>query len=123
MNLHGLASGVTRSVNPMMACQWSKNTGATTAIGGKRTPTYATPVTISAQVQQLTAADIKHMNNQNIASITRKVWSSTILTATDREAGVGGDLLTLPDGTTWLVVQLMEVWSDWCSALIQKQVA
>ena len=123
MSLHDLASSVTSSINPMMQCQWYQNTGLTTAVGGKQTPTYAQVAQVLAQVQQLTAADLKHMNNMNMSGITRKIWCNAILTGIDRAAGLGGDQIILPDGTTWLVVQVIETWQDWCSALMQKQVA
>ena len=123
MNLHGMASGVVKRVNPMMQCTVRPNIGSTSAPGGKRTPTYGDAIPVQAQVQQLTAADLKHMNDMNMSGITRKVWCNYILTGIDRDAGKGGDLLTLPDGTVWLVVQVMETWPNWCSALLQKQVA
>jgi hypothetical protein len=63
------------------------------------------------------------MNDMNMTGIHRKVWCDTILSGGDRLDGTGGDLLTLPDGTIWLVVEVVEAWPDWCSALLQKQVA
>lgn len=121
MSLHALVANLIGSINPMMPCQWSQNTGVTTAAGGVSTPAYNPAATISCQVQQLTAADVKHLQDLNLSGITRKVWSDTILTGIDRAAGLGGDRLILPDGTAWLVVQVIESWPDWCSALIQKQ--
>lgn len=123
MSLHDLVANVISSINPMMQCQWYQNTGLTTATGGTRTPVYNAPVTVTCQVQQLTGADLKHMNALNMSGITRKVWCDTLLTGIDRAAGLGGDRLYLPDGTIWLVVQIVETWPDWCSALLQKQVA
>ena len=123
MSLHDLASSVTSSINPMMQCQWYQSTGMTTAVGGKQTPTYAQVAQVLAQVQQLTSADLKHTNNMNMSGITRKIWCNEILTGIDRAAGLGGDQIILPDGTVWLVVTVIETWQDWCSALMQKQVA
>jgi hypothetical protein len=123
MSLHDLASSVTSVINPMMQCQWFKNTGLTTVVGGAQSPTYAQVTQVQAQVQQLTAADLKHMNNMNMSAITRKIWCNAILTGVDRAAGLGGDRVVLPDGTAWLVVQVIETWQDWSSALMQKQVA
>ena len=74
-------------------------------------------------MQQLTAADIKHIQDQNLSGISRKIWSDNILTGIDRAAGLGGDRIVLPDGTIYLVVQVIETWPDWCSALLQKQVS
>jgi hypothetical protein len=123
MSLHDLVANIISGVNPMMQCQWYQYTTTTTAIGGSRTPNYNTPVVIKAQVQQLSAADLKHMNDMNMSGVTRKIWSDTILNGIDRAAQLGGDKIVLPDGTIWLVVQVVETWPDWCSALLQKQVS
>ena len=123
MSLHDMVANIIGCVNPMMQCQWYQCTGSTAALGVPRTPTYASVATVNIQVQQLTAADIKHMNDMNMSGVTRKVWCDTILTGIDRVAGLGGDKLVLPDGTIWLVTQITETWPDWCSATIQKQVA
>jgi hypothetical protein len=123
MSLHDLVSNLIGSVNPQVLCQWYQCTGSTGGAGGYRTPTYNLPVAISIQVQQLTAADLAHTNDLNSSVISRKVWCNTILTGIDRAAGLGGDKLVLPDGTFWLVTQILEKWPDWCSAIIIKQVA
>ena len=123
MSLHDLVANIVSSVNPMMLCQWYQNTGVVVAADGTTAPSYAAPTTVSCQVQQLSSADRKNLNDMAVSGITRKVWCDVILTGIDREAGLGGDRLYLPDGTIWLVVQVVETWPDWCSALIQKQVA
>lgn len=119
MSLHDIVSGVISTINPMMTCQWSQNTGISTAADGSVTPSYNPAVSVSCQVQQLTAADIKHMQDTNQSGITRKVWCDQVLTGIDRAAGLGGDQIVLPDGTVWLVVQVFETWR---SALLCKQV-
>jgi hypothetical protein len=123
VSLHDLVANLIGAINPQMTCQWYKNTGIVTAIGGVVAQSYSPAVPIQCQVQQLTAADIKHMQDLNQSGITRKVWCDQILTGIDRAAGLGGDRLVLPDGTIWLVVQVVEVWHDWCSATICKQVS
>ena len=123
MSLHDLVANLIGTVNPMVVCQWYQNIGTTPAVGGINTPAYNPPIGVNCQVQQLTASDIKHMQDLNLSGITRKVWCDQILTGIDRAAGLGGDRLVLPDGTAWLVVQVIEQWPDWCSATIQKQVS
>ena len=118
-----MVANVISSTNPMMLCQWYKNAGTTTAPGGLVTDVYTGPTGITCQVQQLTTADRKTMNDMSVSGITRKIWCDAILTGVDRAAGVGGDRVYLPDGTIWLVVAVPEVWLDWCSALLQKQVS
>lgn len=123
MSLHDMVANIITNINPMMQCQWQKCTGLTTAVGGKQSPSYAAAATVSAQVQQLSIAELKHMNDMNMAGISRKVWCDAQLTGVDRAAQLGGDLIALPDGTIWLVVEVLESWPDWCSALLKKQVA
>lgn len=123
LGLHNLVSGLVGSVNPMQLATWYKCLGFTTAPGGKSTPSFMDAQSINVQVQQLTVADLKHIDGLNVSGITRKVWSEAILSGIDRAAQLGGDKLVLKDGTTWLVVQIIETWPDWCSAVIQKQVS
>jgi hypothetical protein len=123
MSLHDLVANIICAVNPMMTCQLYVSTGSTPVAGAKSTPTFAPFVDVIAQVQQMTTEDLKHMAEMGMSGITRKVWCDTVLHGIDRAAGLGGDKLILPDGTIWLVVAVPEVWPDWCSALLQKQVA
>ena len=121
MSLHDLAANAISSINLMMPCTLYRSTGNSVAAGGKMTPTFAAPVSVSCQVQQLTAKDLQHMSDMNMQGITRKVWCAITLHGIDRTSQLGGDRLTLPDGTIWLVVAVPEVWPDWCTALLQKQ--
>jgi hypothetical protein len=57
-----------------------------------------------------------------MSGLKRKLWSSQIMNGIDRAAGLGGDKVVLPDGTTWLVVQILEKFPDWNSVVIVKQV-
>ena len=123
MSLHDLVANVICTVNPMMTCQLYASTGNTPVAGGKSVPTFAAATNVIAQVQQLTASNLKHLAEMGMSGITRRVWCDTILHGVDRAAGLGGDKLVLPDGTIWLVVAVPEVWPDWCSALLQKQVS
>jgi hypothetical protein len=123
MSLHDMVANVICTINPMMTCQLYASTGSAPVAGGKSTPTFAAPDNVVVQGQQLTTEDLKHMAEMGMSGITRKVWCDTILHGIDRAAGLGGDKLVLPDSTIWLVVAVPEVWTDWCSALLQKQVA
>ena len=123
MSLHDMVSNVISSVNPMMKCSWLKSLGNTVVAGGKMTPYFAPSVKVQVQVKQLTFKDLQHLSDLNMQGITRKVWCDAILSGVDRAAQTGGDKLYLPDGTAWLVVAVPEVWPDWCTALIQKQLS
>lgn len=50
MNLHGVVSGAIRAVNPMLELVVRISTGYTTDAAKKRTPSYATPGTITASL-------------------------------------------------------------------------
>ena len=123
MNLHGIISGSMGAINPTMLISYSACTSIITAApGGPRTPTYLPAIQVVAQVQELTANDLKHLNDLNVSGLLRKLWSSQIMHGIDRAAGLGGDKVVLPDGTTWLVVQILEQFQDWNSVAIRKQV-
>ena len=123
MSMHDLVANVIGGVNPMMLCQWYKNIGFVSGTDGSVVPSYNAPAPVTCQVQALSSSDRKALNDMGVSGITRKVWCDAQLTGIDREAGLGGDRLYLPDSTTWLVVQVVESWPDWCSAILQKQVA
>jgi hypothetical protein len=123
MSLMNDALGAIGAMNPMQLITVQLSTGFTTAAGGTRTPAYAAPVTISAQVQEVRSGDLKHMNDLNISGLLRKVWSGQQLNSVDRAAQLGGDKVTLADGTIWLVVHVLEQFPGWCSVVIQKQVS
>ena len=123
MNLHGIISGAVGAVNPRMLISYSACTSIITVTpGGPRTPTYLPATNITAQVQELTTGDLKHVDDLNMSGLKRKLWSSQIMNGIDRAAGLGGDKVVLPDGTTWLVVQILEKFPDWNSVVIVKQV-
>jgi hypothetical protein len=121
VNLFDIANGAITALNPNVSATFYASTSYTTASSGKRTPTYAAPVTVSIQLQAMTEYEIKHMNALNIGGILRKVFGDGTLSSLVRLAGKGGDKLVI--GTvTWLVVHVMEQWPDWCSVVVQQQV-
>jgi hypothetical protein len=123
MNLHGIISGSVGAINPQMMVSYYACTATITAApGGPRTPSYAPAQQVLAQVQELTNADLKHLDDLNMSGLKRKLWSSQLMNGIDRAAGLGGDKVVLPDGTTWLVVQILEKFPTWNSAVIVKQV-
>jgi hypothetical protein len=132
MNLRGIANSVTSSINPNTAAQLSRSTGYTTSASGKRTPSYAAPVGALVQVQALSAPQIQHLDSLNITGVLRNARLNGDWRGIYRTDSEGGDLIafgTTSDvradlqGTTWLVVQVLETWPDWCSLAIQLQKA
>lgn len=123
MNLHKLVNKLVGKVNPMIDIVVQRSTGYTTAGDGKRVPSYEA-ITLKAQVQQLTSAEISQLNGINIQSQVQGMYIDGMLNGASRPDGTGGDLVTFPDGSVWLVVQVLENWGDvngWAKvALIQQ---
>jgi hypothetical protein len=129
MRLRSLANGIIQPVNPNTAAQLMRSTGYTTASNGSRTPTYTTTAA-SVQVQALSAPQLVHLDSLNIQGVLRNARLDGDWRGVYRPGSQGGDLIVFgstpdvrPDlrGTTWLVVQVMETWADWCSLAIQLQ--
>ncbi len=68
MNLHQVVVGAIAAVNPHQPAtiQLSAGPGPTAPDGG-RLPTFGDPIDITAQVQALTAQDLRHLEGLNIA--------------------------------------------------------
>lgn len=122
MNLQAITAGVVGAVNPATPVSWLQSTGYTTAADGTQSPAYAAAQTVSAQVQGLTAKDLKQLDGLNLQGLKRAFYVSANILGASSALGVGGDLLTFgadatPDvrGTTWLVVTVLETWgAGWC---------
>lgn len=121
MDLHGLASGAINAVNPFIDVQIVVSTGYTVDSTYKQVPTYAAPVTYSGQVQPLSTGDLRHLDALNIQGVERVIYISGAYKAVVRSDAVGGDLVTLPDGTNWLVTVVFEQWPDWCRIGVTRQ--
>lgn len=121
MNLHDIAGPCIASVNPPIQATYRQSLGYSTAPSGTRTPTYADDITVSIQLQGMSESLIKHMNSLNVGGILRKVYGDGQLSSLVRRTGQGGDIFVI-NGVTWLLVQVMEQWPDWCSVIVQQQV-
>lgn len=128
MNLHGIVRGAIQTVNPDIDASWTQSTGSTTAGDGKRTPAYAAPVMIRAQVQPPSGEDLKQIEYLNMQGVFRTVYAFGSLQGIVRPALQGGDLLVFPlDGTprTWKVVHVLETWNPdatgWCAVIVALQ--
>lgn len=111
MNLHAIVAPVIASVNPMITAVWKKNDGYTTSDSGKRSPTYASDVTLQLQLQSLSARDLQHLDGLNIQNVTRKAWVYGSAQGVNRVEVKGGDLFVF-NNQTWLVNVVFEVWDQ-----------
>ncbi len=111
MNLHAIASNYISSVNPWITVSIQPSTGYTTDSAFNRIPSYGATVTMSGQLQSLTYQDLQQINGLNIQGQRRALYLNGDWEGIVRADGSGGDLITLPDGSIWLVAHVLENWS------------
>lgn len=121
MNLHGMAVGAISAINPMVKLTVRVSTGYTTDANHQRVPSYKPPVTVMGQVQPLTWRDIQHLDGLNLQGNRQAVYINGQVDGLVRPDNKGGDLITMEDGSVWLVVQMLETWPDWCKAAVVLQ--
>lgn len=127
MNLHAIAGPAIAAVNPFTNATWLRSTGNTTAADGARSPSFAAPVTISAQIQSLSVGDIRLLDGLQLQGEQRKIYVNGLISDINRTAMSGGDIIKFPDGnvwpfgTTWKVTQTLEQFPDWCCVAVVQQ--
>ena len=112
MNLQQITAGAVSAINPMVPCSLQVSTGSTTNADFSATPTYATAVNVMGQVQSLTFSDLRQMEGLNIQGTKRAIYLQGDVEGVVRPNSKGGDLITFPDGTVWLVVLVLEAWGQ-----------
>lgn len=112
MNLHDVASGLIGVVNPFQLIDVQVSTGSTTNPDGTRAPQYVVVLQVSAQLQELSSADLRQLDSLNIQGATRMMYLDGRLDGVVRVSAKGGDLVTLCDGTVWLTTQVIERWDE-----------
>lgn len=124
MNLHSIVGPLIGSVNPNIQISVRVSTGSAIAADGTRTPTYADPVTVMAQMQPLTWRDIQQLDGLNLQGTRRAIYINGAVEGLVRSTNQGGDLITLPDRSVWLVAQILEGFdptAGWTKAAITLQ--
>lgn len=126
MDLHALVSPLISNINPQITATLLKSTGRNTSPAGRVVPTYASPITGLIQAQSLSGSQLQHMNNLGISGILCKAYLHGDWESVVRETLAGGDKFIFSyagfTNGTWLVVQVMERWPDWCCVGLQLQV-
>ena len=110
MNLHAIAGPIIAAVSPPQLLSFQTSTGYTTNPDGSQVPAYSTPTQIWCDVQPLQFGDLRQMEGLNIQGERRIVFLSGNAQGAVRPLARGGDLVTLPDGTVWLVAYVFEDW-------------
>lgn len=121
MNLHGIVSGAIGTINPLVPVQIRVSTGYVTNPDGSRVPGYAPPAPVMANLVALSYNDIVQADNLNIQGVRRKMYIQGEVDGLVRPNNKGGDLVLMPDGSTWLVAMVDEHWPDWTAAIITLQ--
>ena len=121
MNIRGIANNVAQTVNPNVTGTVYKSTGYTqdpTTL--RQIPAYATGVVGEIQVQALDGEDLKQLDGLNVQGVIKAAYLYGVLAGVVRPDGDGGDKIVL-SGRTWLVVKVIEGWSDWTKVAIVLQ--
>lgn len=125
MNIRGTANQSTQVINPNISVTWFQSTGYTTNSAGVQTPTQSTTV-IQAQVQGITAQDLKHIDALNIQGVFRSVHMFGNPQGVARVDAKGGDILQFPEiqnGTVrnWKIIHVSETWQEWGRVIVSLQ--
>lgn len=121
MNLHAIASGVVAAVNPSHAAIYRRSAGYMTAADGTRAPAYERAIPVRAQMQSLTAGEIRQADGLNIQGRRQAIYVEGHWDGLKRDSQKGGDLITMPDNSVWLVVLVSESWPGWCRVVCTLQ--
>ena len=121
MNLHSIVSGAVGTINPPILLSIQVSTGYTTNADGSRVPTYAAPVSVYGDMQALSYKDIQQLDGLNIQGVKQKIYISGRVDGLIRSKNKGGDLITLPDGSVYLISIIFEYWDSWVCAGVVLQ--
>ena len=129
MNLQGITAAAISAVNPMVTAQLRVSTGNVTNADFTVSPSYAAAVPVQAQVQSLTYRDLQQIDSLNLQGTKRAIYLQGDVEGIVRPTNRGGDLITMPDGTVWLVAQVLEQWGQnantpaeqWCKVACTLQ--
>lgn len=83
-----------------------------------------TSLVLLGQVQALSTRDVWQLDGINLQGTLRALYVSGTLNGVVRALLKGGDLVTLPDGTVWLVTMVPEPWgltAGWTKCVIVLQ--
>lgn len=121
MNLHRIANSAVRRVNPNIVATVRRYLGETTGPGRKPIPQYAPDEQITIQLQPLSKGDMQHVDGLNLQGLFKSIHANGNFYSVNRTMQKGGDLFII-DGQTWLVIEPLELWPDWCRLLVCLQV-
>jgi hypothetical protein len=124
MNLSGIVGNYVAAVNPWVTASIQASQGYATSPDGDRQPAYASPVSVQVQMQAMTYRDLVQVDGLNINGEKRAMYINGTWEGIARPDGRGGDLVTLGDGSVWLIVCVLENWGfqdGWTKVAVVKQ--
>jgi hypothetical protein len=124
MNLNNIVGSYVAAVNPWVIASIQPSQGYGTNDDGKRVPAYGPEISVQVQMQSLTYRDLVQVDGLNLNGERRALYVNGDYQAVVRSSQEGGDLLTLPDGSVWLVAMQLENWhmnDGWVKIAIVKQ--
>lgn len=86
--------------------------------------TMTTALILIGQVQPITTDDLRQLDGVNLGGVKWKIYLNGEIDSVVRPERKGGDLVKIATGRhqgTWLVVQILEQWPDWCVGAIVQQ--
>ena len=120
MDLRAIANSVTQTVNNNEVVTILLSDGYTMGAGARQVPAYKPPIIAPAQVQALDGVDLKQLDGLNIQGTMRAIYLFGEVAGVIRPNQTGGDIIQRGD-SNWLVVKVLESWSDWTKAAIVLQ--
>lgn len=108
-------------INPFISAVVRVSDGFTIGAGRKQIPKYLPDQIISIQLQPLSPGDLRHVDGMNLQGLLKSIHVDGNYYGVNREKAIGGDLIII-GSETWLVIEPMELWPQWCRLLVQLQV-
>lgn len=121
MNLHRIAKSAIGRINPFVDVIVRVSDGFEIGVGRKQVPKYLPDQIINIQLQPLSPGDLRHVDGMNLQGLLKSIHVNGNFYGVNRERAIGGDLIII-GSETWLVIEPMELWPDWCRLLVQLQV-
>jgi hypothetical protein len=124
MNLNNIVAPIVAAVNPWVTALIQPSQGYTTNDDGKRVPAYGQSIPVQVQMQALQYNDLMQVSGLNIQGERRAMYANGEWDAVVRSTQEGGDLVTLPDGSVWLLVFQFEDWNStggWTKFCVTRQ--
>lgn len=124
MNLNAIVGPACGAVNDWVTAEMQQSQGYTTNPDGSRMSAYGPSTPMLVQLQALQYEDLMQVSGLNITGIRHAMYINGAWEAVVRSHQEGGDLVTLADGSVWLIVFLFENWArtgQWSKVCITLQ--